>query len=235
MRSPTSGEGCGFDEGDIATRLVPIDHGLCLPEQLEDPYFEWLHWPQAAAPFSGEEAEYVSKLDPFEDAELLRAELPSIREPAIRILVLCTVFLKKAVDSGLRLSEIGGMMTREFCRVRAGESALEALCKEAEEAIEAESRYSEVGEEDEWLLERYLGRLREEEERGRGMRKKSLSFSAGEVNCDDGGVERSKVISFESKSEEEWMLFLERFEQLLPEAFEARKTIERKETWESVR
>lgn len=26
--------------------LVPIDHGFCLPEALEPPYFEWLHWPQ---------------------------------------------------------------------------------------------------------------------------------------------------------------------------------------------
>ena len=26
--------------------LVPIDHGFCLPEALEPPYLEWLHWPQ---------------------------------------------------------------------------------------------------------------------------------------------------------------------------------------------
>lgn len=26
--------------------LIPIDHGFCLPETLEAPYFEWLHWPQ---------------------------------------------------------------------------------------------------------------------------------------------------------------------------------------------
>ena len=26
--------------------LAPIDHGFCLPEALEPPYFEWLHWPQ---------------------------------------------------------------------------------------------------------------------------------------------------------------------------------------------
>jgi len=24
--------------------LIPIDHGFCLPEALEPPYFEWLHW-----------------------------------------------------------------------------------------------------------------------------------------------------------------------------------------------
>ena len=26
--------------------LCPIDHGFCLPEALEPPYLEWLHWPQ---------------------------------------------------------------------------------------------------------------------------------------------------------------------------------------------
>ena len=25
--------------------LVPIDHGFCLPESLDPPYLEWLHWP----------------------------------------------------------------------------------------------------------------------------------------------------------------------------------------------
>ena len=30
--------------------LVPIDHGFCLPESLEPPYFEWLHWPQVRRP-----------------------------------------------------------------------------------------------------------------------------------------------------------------------------------------
>lgn len=32
-------------------RLLPIDHGFCLPEALEPPYFEWLHWPQVQHAF----------------------------------------------------------------------------------------------------------------------------------------------------------------------------------------
>ena len=28
---------------EAQTKLIPIDHGLCLPESLEDPYFEWIH------------------------------------------------------------------------------------------------------------------------------------------------------------------------------------------------
>ena len=30
--------------------LVPIDHGFCLPESLDPPYLEWLHWPAVRAP-----------------------------------------------------------------------------------------------------------------------------------------------------------------------------------------
>ncbi|XP_021815097.1 phosphatidylinositol 4-kinase gamma 7-like [Prunus avium] len=110
--------------------LIPIDHGLCLPETLEDPYFEWIHWPQASIPFSDDELEYIEKLDPYEDCEMLRRELPMIREACLRVLVLCTIFLKESAAYGLCLAEIGEMMSREF---RSGEeepSELEVICME---------------------------------------------------------------------------------------------------------
>jgi len=111
--------------------LIPIDHGLCLPEALEDPYFEWIHWPQASIPFSEDELSYIENLDPVQDCEMLRKELPMIREACLRVLVLCTIFLKEAAAYGLCLAEIGEMMTREF---RSGEeepSELEVVCLEA--------------------------------------------------------------------------------------------------------
>ncbi|CAA0200255.1 unnamed protein product [Arabidopsis thaliana] len=124
-----------LDDGGVGrfgqVELIPIDHGLCLPETLEDPYFEWIHWPQASIPFSEEELDYIQSLDPVKDCEMLRRELPMIREACLRVLVLCTVFLKEAAVFGLCLAEIGEMMTREF---RAGEeepSELEMLCIEA--------------------------------------------------------------------------------------------------------
>lgn len=43
--------------------VIPIDHGFCLPEALEAPYFEWLHWPQALLPFDGDDLEYIAALD----------------------------------------------------------------------------------------------------------------------------------------------------------------------------
>ncbi|KAG6601359.1 Phosphatidylinositol 4-kinase gamma 7, partial [Cucurbita argyrosperma subsp. argyrosperma] len=121
--------------------LIPIDHGLCLPETLEDPYFEWIHWPQASIPFSDDELKYIENLDPIKDCEMLRMELPMIREACLRVLVLCTIFLKEAAASGLCLAEIGEMMSREF---RSGEeepSELELVCLEARQMI-AEREFS---------------------------------------------------------------------------------------------
>lgn len=156
--------------------LVPIDHGLCLPEKLDDPYFEWLHWPQALVPFSESEIAYIMDLNPTKDAELIRNEVPSIRESSIRVLVVCTVFLKQAVIAGLSLADIGEMMTREYHHSGEDEisfSLLESLC----------------------------------------MRAKATSM----ICMEEGAV------SFGEVSEEEWLLFLNVFEKLLPQFFEGSK------------
>jgi hypothetical protein len=52
--------------------LIPIDHGFCLPEALEAPYFEWLHWPQACLPFDDDELAYIARLDVAADIEMLQ-------------------------------------------------------------------------------------------------------------------------------------------------------------------
>lgn len=125
--------------------LIPIDHGLCLPESLEDPYFEWIHWPQASIPFSDDELEYIANLDPARDSDMLRRELPMIREACLRILVLCTIFLKEAASFGLCLAEIGEMMSREFSGREEVPSVLEVVCIEARRlAAEREVFPSEV-------------------------------------------------------------------------------------------
>lgn len=115
--------------------LIPIDHGLCLPESLEDPYFEWIHWPQASIPFSEDELEYINSLDPARDYEMLRTKLPMIREACLRVLVLCTNFLKEAAAFGLCLAEIGEMMTREFRGNYEEPSELEVVCLEAKRIL----------------------------------------------------------------------------------------------------
>ncbi|GAB4840175.1 Phosphatidylinositol 4-kinase gamma 7 [Ancistrocladus abbreviatus] len=118
--------------------LIPIDHGLCLPESLEDPYFEWIHWPQASIPFSEDELEYIDSLDPFHDCEMLRSKLPMIREACLRVLILCTIFLREAAAYGLCLAEIGEMMSREFRAREEEPSELEVVCLEARRLMAVE-------------------------------------------------------------------------------------------------
>ncbi|KAJ6369821.1 hypothetical protein OIU76_028133 [Salix suchowensis] len=91
--------------GILDVELIPIDHGLCLPESLEDPYSEWIQWRQASTPFSDDELEYINNPEPFQDSGMLRRELPLIREACLGFLAVCTIFLK---------AEIGEMMSREF-------------------------------------------------------------------------------------------------------------------------
>ncbi|KAJ0445061.1 putative 1-phosphatidylinositol 4-kinase [Helianthus annuus] len=72
VRKLNSDDGTRFSE----VELIPIDHGRCLPEDLEDPYFEWIPLAPSFIPFSEDELEYIEKLDPFEDADMLKNESP---------------------------------------------------------------------------------------------------------------------------------------------------------------
>ncbi|XP_019162211.1 PREDICTED: phosphatidylinositol 4-kinase gamma 8-like [Ipomoea nil] len=277
-----------------STKLVPIDHGLCLPESLDDPYFEWLHWPQASIPFSESEIEYISSLDPFKDADLIRTRLPSIRESSVRVLVVCTIFLKSAAASGLCLADIGKMMTREFCGGEERWSALETLCSNAKASLETKvididinidqdiheeinevfqfdveservtiegsncpktsrsslmsdkppkiPRFSSLGSKnslDDTMLNFLCPKNvcdddvnnsdmdgdgtgkddcdSSENMKGSGLMKSKSYSAAGTYKTDCGGI------CFGEMSGKEWYLFLEVFEKLLPEAFEARK------------
>jgi hypothetical protein len=40
---------CRDENNDL--KLVPIDHGYCLPEKFEDVTFEWIYWSQVEVPF----------------------------------------------------------------------------------------------------------------------------------------------------------------------------------------
>ncbi|XP_073145212.1 LOW QUALITY PROTEIN: phosphatidylinositol 4-kinase gamma 8-like [Henckelia pumila] len=275
--------------------LVPIDHGFCLPESLEDPYFEWLHWPQSSIPFSESELEYISGLDPFKDAELLRTELPLIRESSIRVLVLCTIFLKQATKFGLCLADIGEMMTREFDGGEENWSTLEILCLNAkvnlidrncDDNTSDDQNVEEVNEmfqfdDDEVetkdddlnkdsgipqmlhkspqkgkpppLIPKFSSmsgldvpssfHLNKSDDHDKVLEKNTYSDNSSlngdedyqqDDNLKSSGLMRSlscavpnyshdvQVISFEEMNEEEWLLFLESFERLLPEAFEGR-------------
>jgi len=132
--------------------LVPIDHGFALPEALEPPYFEWQHWPQALMPFGQEELEYISKLHPRADSELLRRELPGIKEESLRLLEVSTTLLKRCAAAGFSLSDIAGVVTRPLIGLDDDPSELEKLCASVRDEIDAKAAAdleSDFGEEEE--------------------------------------------------------------------------------------
>lgn len=205
--------------GQGKAELVPIDHGFCLPECLDNPYFEWQHWPQASLPFSEVEVDYIFSLDPFKDAELLRTEVPSIRESSIRVLVICTLFLKQATACGLCLVDIGEMMAREFLGGKEHWSSLESLCATAKARLNVglsddSANCDQDKESDEMLAVPRVFKKRHIT----GCLMRSLS-SPTPYNPS------SQSISFGDMDEEEWQSFLKIFQELLLEAFEERKSM----------
>ncbi|KAL2921830.1 Phosphatidylinositol 4-kinase gamma 3 [Bienertia sinuspersici] len=124
-------------EGQI--RLIPIDHGYCLPNKFEDCTFDWLYWPQARQPYSPETIKYIESLDAEEDIRLLKLHGWNIPPECARIFRVSTLLLKKGVARGLTPFAIGSIMCRETLK---RESVIELIVREAEEALLPESSES---------------------------------------------------------------------------------------------
>ncbi|PNH06148.1 hypothetical protein TSOC_007511, partial [Tetrabaena socialis] len=121
---------------DAPNELIPIDHGFCLPETLEAPYFEWLHWPQTMLPFTEEELQYIRELSVERDTGILRQELPMLRPECLRVLEVCTTLLKTCAAAGLTLFDIASVMTRPFVDSDEEPSELERICAYARQCVE---------------------------------------------------------------------------------------------------
>ncbi|KAF8021369.1 hypothetical protein BT93_G1722 [Corymbia citriodora subsp. variegata] len=82
--------------------LIPIDHGLCLPETLEDPYFEWIHWPQASIPFSEDELKAAAYgLCLAEIGEMMSREFRNGEEEPSELEVVCIEARRSIADRDL--------------------------------------------------------------------------------------------------------------------------------------
>nr|GEW34592.1 phosphatidylinositol 4-kinase gamma 7-like [Tanacetum cinerariifolium] len=214
--------------------LIPIDHGLCLPECLEDPYFEWIHWPQASLPFSEDELEYIKNLDADHDSEMLRTELPMIREACLRVLTLSTTFLKEAAAFGLCLAEIGEMMSREYRCKNQEPSELELICLEAMNQVTDSPDYSEQQKQTDEKLS-VFGKPAMVSNRAFSYKQSCLGKKVkgnGRVKVGGMGVRSSakelvvgptSFVKVGDMNDDEWWLFLEKFQELLIPAMAARK------------
>ncbi|KAF0932441.1 hypothetical protein E2562_010350 [Oryza meyeriana var. granulata] len=119
-------------DGEDHLKLVPIDHGYCLPEKFEDCTFEWLYWPQAHEPFSAETAAYIGSLDADKDIALLKFHGWALPPQSAQVLRISTMLLKKGAERGLTPYDIGSILCRETVKK---ESEIEAIIEEAEDAV----------------------------------------------------------------------------------------------------
>ncbi|XP_038708116.1 phosphatidylinositol 4-kinase gamma 4-like [Tripterygium wilfordii] len=121
----------GKDE-DGNMKLIPIDHGYCLPESFEDCTFDWLYWPQARQPYSDEIVDYIKSLDAEEDIALLKFHGWNIPLESARTLRISTMLLKKGAKRGLTPFAIGSIMCRQNVNK---ESVIEEIVHEALESM----------------------------------------------------------------------------------------------------
>ena len=90
---------------------------------------------QASMPFDEAELEYVRRLEPKEDVELLRRELPALREESLRTLEVSTTLLKICCAAGLNLSEIATVISRPLVGIEEEPSELEKLCAQTRQEV----------------------------------------------------------------------------------------------------
>jgi hypothetical protein len=122
-------------------RLVPIDHGLCLPRlnQLASSgsesacdaiTLEWMQWPQARRPWLPVIRDYVAALDAEADVALLKSALPAplaMDGQTLLSLRAATALLKAAVERGLTLYDIGAIVQAGKLRAWADRAGLDAV------------------------------------------------------------------------------------------------------------
>ncbi|XP_031269235.1 phosphatidylinositol 4-kinase gamma 3 [Pistacia vera] len=142
------------EEGQI--KLIPIDHGYCLPENFEDCTFDWLYWPQAHQPYSPDTIDYINSLDAERDIELLKYHGWDIPPECAGILRISTMLLKKGAKRGLTPFAIGSIMCRKTLK---DESVIEQIVQEAQEAVLPGSSEEVFLESVEVILDRYLDEL----------------------------------------------------------------------------
>lgn len=99
-------------------KLVPIDHGACLPRasEIAETSFEWLIWPQAKRAFSDATRASIASLSSWDDVRMLRLALPpehQLEAQALLTLHVCTALLQVcALEWNMSARDIGALMCR---------------------------------------------------------------------------------------------------------------------------
>jgi len=104
--------------------LIPIDHGLTIPESLEVCTYDlaWLSFPQADECFSQKTRVFISQINIDEDIDLLEKTF-NFRPECLRNMKITTLLLKRAAARGLTLTQISEI----FCRPDEDDTKLSVL------------------------------------------------------------------------------------------------------------
>lgn len=85
--------------------MVPIDHGLCIPDNLAVCSFDlaWLSWRQAELPFSRRSLSFIESLDIIKDIKILENSF-KFRPICLRNIRISATLLKRGAAAGLNLA-----------------------------------------------------------------------------------------------------------------------------------
>lgn len=110
-------------------KLIPIDHGLILPDVMDVANIDlvWYSWPQAKLPFTESLLRVIFSFDADKDAERLRKKL-FIRDECIRTMRVSTRLLQIGAYMKLNLNQIAEVQCRQDLEKL---SALEIIVKSA--------------------------------------------------------------------------------------------------------
>ena len=124
--------------GQSALKLVPIDHGLTLPDSFQVSSYDlaWLSYSQAEEPFSERTLDYIKSLKVDEDIHFIEKHF-QVRPVCLRNMKISTLFLQQAALKGLTLAEIGSILCRPD-HDDTEPSLLEQLVQKAENEVETE-------------------------------------------------------------------------------------------------
>jgi hypothetical protein len=103
-------------EADGSWKLIPIDHGYCLPGKWNDMSFGWSWWRQAAVPFDDETRTYIASINPEKDLEMLADAGIHIRPECARIFKAADMLLKRVAAAGLAPKDAADILERRTLR-----------------------------------------------------------------------------------------------------------------------
>eukprot|EP01084_Bolivina_argentea_P012621 23621_1 len=122
--------------------LIPIDHGLAFPEKLNitSDSWVWMQMEQAKEPFDPYTIEYINNINIEEDIVIINKEL-KLSLLALENIRISHLVLKKSVNHGLTLYQIGSMLIRPNYNTP---SMLEKLLFHAENLAKEKHRHSKT-------------------------------------------------------------------------------------------